>query len=140
MEIEYGNLVAMIVFFGVMVGITARTLLPYYGKLMSGEIHIFDKRFAGTAIGAFAASLTPAIIFFPIAMEKIGPESGNFGLPIIFVIAVFMGAGTNDLANMIMKYFAKPSTTVSKKIEEEVRKQVRVELNALKQSEKDDGA
>jgi hypothetical protein len=131
--IDFGNVVAWIVFGGIVLGVTGRTILPYWGKIQSGEINIFDKKFLGTALAAFIGSFTPSVILFPVVMDKIGPDTGNLALPIIFVVSAGFGFGANDLANLIMKYFAK-NQSVSVRIQQEVRKQVDVQMQALRAS------
>lgn len=132
--ITFGSVTSWIVILGVLVGLSARTLLPYWDKLKSGEIDVFDRKFLGTAVIAFIASIVPAFAFFPVAMQQIGPYLGSFGIPTIFVISALMAYGTNDVINYGLKQSQKAgadatlerriSVLVEKKIEPVVEKRL----------------
>ena len=107
LEIALGNMTSWLVFVGIAIGQASRTLLPYWDKLKSGEIDMFDKKFIGTAIIAFVGAVIPSLALFPTVMDQLDPAVANVGLAATFVLSIFIGYGANDIVNYGLKLSTK---------------------------------
>lgn len=101
--IEIGSLTSWVVFTACVVGQSARTLLPYFNKMQTGEIQHFDMKFFATVLMAFAAALTPSMLFFPVVMGMIPTDYALMGTPFVFLFVVIAAYGANDIVNKGVK-------------------------------------
>ena len=113
LEIALGNMTSWLVFVGIAIGQAARTLLPYWDKLKSGEIDVFDRKFIGTAIIAFVGAVIPSLALFPAVMEQLDPAVANVGLAATFVLSVLIGYGANDIVNYGLKLSTKNASNAA---------------------------
>jgi len=97
--IEIGSITSWVVFTACVVGQSARTLIPYFNKMQTGEITNFDMKFFATVLMAFAAALTPSMLFFPVIMGMIPEDYALMGTPFIFLFVVIAAYGANDIIN-----------------------------------------
>lgn len=101
--IEIGSLTSWVVFTACVVGQSARTLLPYFNKIQTGEIQHFNMKFFATVLMAFAAALTPSMLFFPVVMGMIPVDYALMGVPFVFLFVVIAAYGANDIVNKGVK-------------------------------------
>ena len=97
--IEIGSLTSWVVFTACVVGQSARTLIPYFNRIQTGEIDHFDLKFFATVLMAFAAALTPSMLFFPVVMEMIPDDYALMGTPFVFLFVAIAAYGANDIIN-----------------------------------------
>ena len=67
--------------------------------MQTGEITNFDMKFFATVLMAFAAALTPSMLFFPVIMGMIPEDYALMGTPFIFLFVVIAAYGANDIIN-----------------------------------------
>lgn len=133
-EVALGSMTSWIVFIGIAIGQASRTLLPYWDKLKSGEIEFFDKKFIGTAIIAFIGAVIPSLALFPAVLEQLDPVMANVGLAAVFVLAIIIGYGANDIVNYGLKLSTKNATNAAleKKIDIIVEEKIAAKLSGQK--------
>ena len=132
LEVALGNMTNWIVFIGIVIGESGRTLLPYWDKLKSGEIDMFDRKFIGTAIIAFVGAIIPSLALFPAVLEQLDPVMANVGLAAVFVLSILIGYGANDLVNYGLKLSTKAEANqaLEKKIDRIVQERLAAHLGA----------
>lgn len=133
LEIALGNMTSWLVFIGIAIGQAGRTLIPYWDKLKSGEIDMFDKKFVGTAIIAFVGAVIPSLALFPTVMEQLDPSIANVGLAATFVLAILIGYGANDIVNYGLKLSTKSASNAAleKRIDVIVEEKLQARLNVI---------
>lgn len=130
LEVALSNMTSWLVFIGITVGQSGRTLLPYWDKLKAGEIDMFDRKFIGTAIIAFIGAIVPSLALFPAVMERLDPVMANVGLAAVFVLSVLIGYGANDIVNYGLKLSTSNTSrqALDKKIDQIVEEKVAARL------------
>lgn len=91
---------------GILLGVLARTLIPYLRKMMTGKIKKFDKEYWFTALASFILSLITTILIFPkfeFAQTGVGIEA----LIKLFCTAFGFGFAWNSLVNEGVKWGEK---------------------------------
>jgi len=92
---------------GILLGVLARTLLPYLRKIMTGKIKKFDNEYWITAVASFILSVITTLLIFPeFEIAETGP--GLEGIIKLFCAAFGFGFGWNSLVNELAKWREKP--------------------------------
>jgi len=91
---------------GILLGVLARTLIPYLRKVISGKIKKFEREYWITAIASFVLSLITTLLIFPkFAFVQTAP--GIEGLIKLFCAAFAFGFAWNSLVNEGVKWGEK---------------------------------
>jgi hypothetical protein len=97
----------VVTFFGLLLGILARTVLPWLRKVQSGAARGFDRRYAYSALASAAIGLILTLVLFP-KFEAV-PESATFEAMFkLFALAFGFGFGWNALVNEGAAWAAAP--------------------------------
>lgn len=102
---------------GVILGVVARTLLPFYQKAQETPGLVFDTKYIVTAIIAVLGSLAmvPAVMAAFLA-EHWYLTTVSYGWFIAFLGAFLLAVGANDLLNRLSQLYSPSSTsTLSRK-------------------------
>jgi hypothetical protein len=91
-------------------GTFARTMLPYWAKLVEMPEMVFDRKFLGTAVISFIAALGLGLGLFPMLSKSIDVTS--MSLAGIFAVVAIMAFGLNQGINWGIDQ-VKPSTTTT---------------------------
>jgi hypothetical protein len=94
---------------GILLGVLARTLLPYLRKLMTGKIKKFEKGYWLTAGASFILSVITTLLIFP-KFEIVPPGPGVEGLIRLFCAAFGFGFAWNSIVNEAAKWTEKPKS------------------------------
>jgi len=86
----------LVKFFGLLLGILARTLLPWLRKVKAGKVRGFSRRYAYSALAAAAIGLILALTIFP-RFEAGAAGSGFEDMFKLFCLAFGFGFGWNAL-------------------------------------------
>jgi len=92
---------------GILLGVLARTLIPYLRKAMTGKIKKFEKEYWITAGASFLLSLITTLLIFP-KFEFTQTMPGIEGLVRLFCAAFAFGFAWNSLVNEGVKWAEKP--------------------------------
>jgi hypothetical protein len=88
----------LVTFFGLLLGILARTVLPWLRKVQEGKVRGFDRRYLYSALASGAIGLILTLALFP-KFEAV-PEGGTFEAFFkLFCLAFGFGFGWNALIN-----------------------------------------
>lgn len=88
----------LIKFFGLLLGILARTLLPWLRKVKEGKVRHFSLRYLWSALASAAIGLILTLTVFP--RFEAGPAGQTFEeLFKLFTLAFGFGFGWNALVN-----------------------------------------
>jgi hypothetical protein len=88
---------------GILLGVLARTLVPYLRKLNQGKIKNFKKGYWMSALTSFALGVITTLLIFPefnIASPGVGPEASVK----LFCLAFGFGFGFNSLITESAKW------------------------------------
>jgi hypothetical protein len=85
-------------FFGLLLGILARTLLPWLRKVKEGKVRSFGRRYVFSALASAAIGLFLTLIIFP-QFEAGAAGQGFEELFKLFCLAFGFGFGCNALVN-----------------------------------------
>jgi hypothetical protein len=97
----------LVTFFGLLLGILARTVLPWLRKVQAGRVRGFDRRYLYSALASAAIGLILALVLFP-KFEAV-PESATFEAFFkLFCLAFGFGFGWNALINEGAAWASKP--------------------------------
>lgn len=97
----------VITFFGLLLGILARTVLPWLRKVQAGAARGFDRRYAYSALASAAIGLILTLVLFP-KFEAV-PENATFEAMFkLFALAFGFGFGWNALVNEGAAWAAGP--------------------------------
>ncbi len=97
----------LVKFFGLLLGILARTILPWLRKVKEGKVRGFSRRYVYSALASLAIGLILTLAIFPKF------EAGADGEPFetlfkLFCLAFGFGFGWNALINEGGAWAAKP--------------------------------
>jgi len=99
----------LVTFFGLLLGILARTVLPWLRKVREGQIRRFDRRYLYSALASLAIGLILTLVLFP-KFESV-PEGGTFEAFFkLFCLAFGFGFGWNALINEGGAWASRPET------------------------------
>jgi hypothetical protein len=88
----------LVTFFGLLLGILARTVLPWLRKVQEGKARGFDRRYLYSALASAAIGFILTLALFP-KFEAV-PEGGTFEAFFkLFCLAFGFGFGWNALVN-----------------------------------------
>jgi len=88
----------LVKFFGLLLGILARTILPWLRKVKEGKVRGFNRRYVYSALAAAAIGLILTLTIFP--RFEAGASGGTFeDLFKLFTLAFGFGFGWNALVN-----------------------------------------
>ncbi|HPW17140.1 MAG TPA: hypothetical protein PLP83_02030 [Candidatus Aminicenantes bacterium] len=97
----------LVTFFGLLLGILARTALPWLRKVQAGRVRGFDRRYLHSALASAAVGLILALVLFP-KFEAV-PESDAFEAFFkLFCLAFGFGFGWNALVNEGAAWASRP--------------------------------
>lgn len=83
-------------FSGILLGVLARTLLPWLRKLKDGKVRGFGRKYLVSALASLVAGLILTLVIFP--KFEAGSEAGSFdALFKLFCLAFGFGFGWNGL-------------------------------------------
>jgi predicted Kef-type K+ transport protein len=88
----------LVKFFGLLLGILARTLLPWLRKVKEGKIRGFGRRYIFSALASAAIGLFLTLTIFP-QFEAGAAGQGFEELFKLFCLAFGFGYGSNALVN-----------------------------------------
>jgi H+/Cl- antiporter ClcA len=88
----------LVKFFGLLLGILARTLLPWLRKVKEGKVRGFSRRYAYSALASAAIGLILTLTIFP-RFEAGAAGQGFEELFKLFCLAFGFGYGSNALVN-----------------------------------------
>lgn len=88
----------LVKFFGLLLGILARTLLPWLRKVKEGKVQGFDRRYVYSALASAAIGLILTLTIFP-RFEAGAAGQGFEELFKLFCLAFGFGFGWNALVN-----------------------------------------
>lgn len=91
---------------GILLGVLARTLLPYLRKLKQGKIKKFKKGYWGSAVASFILSLITTLMVFP-KFEVAPAGTGAEAAIKLFCLAFGFGFGFNSLVSEGVKWGEK---------------------------------
>jgi hypothetical protein len=99
----------LVKFFGLLLGILARTILPWLRKVKEGKIRGFNRRYVYSALASAAIGLILTLTIFP--RFEAGAEGQTFeALFKLFSLAFGFGFGWNALINEGGAWAAKPDS------------------------------
>ena len=84
-----------IAFVGLLLGVVARTAIPFLRKLRTGVVEDFGRKYLYSSIAAFIIALIVAALAFP-------QITTTDGLASIFAANFMVGFGMNSLINELM--------------------------------------
>ena len=90
--------VFLVKFFGLLLGILARTLLPWLRKVKEGKVRGFSRRYAYSALASAAIGLILTLTIFP-RFDAGAAGQGFDELFKLFCLAFGFGFGWNALVN-----------------------------------------
>ena len=97
----------LVKFFGLFLGVLARTILPWLRKVKEGKVRGFSRRYVYSALASLAIGLILTLILFP--KFEAGAEGETFeALFKLFGLAFGFGFGWNALINEGGAWAAKP--------------------------------
>jgi hypothetical protein len=97
----------LIKFFGLLLGILARTVLPWLRKVKEGKVRGFSRRYVYSALASLAVGLIFTLTIFP--RFEAGAEGQTFEAFFkLFSLAFGFGFGWNALVNEGGAWAAKP--------------------------------
>lgn len=97
----------LVKFFGLLLGVLARTILPWLRKVKEGKVRGFSRRYAYSALASLAIGLILTLILFP--KFEAGAEGETFeALFKLFCLAFGFGFGWNALINEGGAWAVKP--------------------------------
>lgn len=103
----------LVKFFGLLLGVLARTILPWLRKVREGKVRGFSRRYAYSALASLAIGLILTLILFP--KFEAGSEGETFeALFKLFGLAFGFGFGWNALVNEGGAWAADPGGTEEK--------------------------
>lgn len=88
----------LVKFFGLLLGVLARTLLPWLRKVREGKVRGFSRRYVYSALAAAAIGLILSLTIFP-RFEAGAAGQGFEDLFKLFCLAFGFGFGWNALVN-----------------------------------------
>ena len=97
----------LVKFFGLLLGILARTILPWLRKVKEGKVRGFSRRYVYSALASLAIGLILTLIIFPKFEAGAGGETFE-ALFKLFCLAFGFGFGWNALINEGGAWAAKP--------------------------------
>jgi hypothetical protein len=98
----------LVTFFGLLLGILARTFLPWLRKVQAGRVSGFDRRYLYSALASAAIGLILTLVLFP--KFEAGPENATFEAFFkLFSLAFGFGFGWNALVNEGAAWASKPA-------------------------------
>lgn len=91
---------------GILLGVLARTLVPYLRKLKQGEITEFQNRYWISALASFGLGIITTILIFPkFEITQIG--QGIEALVKLFCLAFGFGYACNSIVSEGIKWIEK---------------------------------
>jgi hypothetical protein len=98
----------LIKFLGLLLGILARTVLPWLRKVREGKVRGFSRRYVYSALASLAIGLILTLTIFP-KFEAGAPEGTTFEAFFkLFCLAFGFGFGWNALVNEGGAWASKP--------------------------------
>lgn len=91
---------------GILLGVLARTMIPYLRKIIAGKIKKFDKEYWLTALASFVLSLITTLLIFP-KFEFVPAGAGVETSLRLFCAAFGFGFAWNSLVNEGIKWGEK---------------------------------
>ena len=91
---------------GILLGVLARTMIPYLRKIMAGKIKKFDKEYWLTALASFVLSLITTLLIFP-KFEFVPAGAGVETWIRLFCAAFGFGFAWNSIVNEGIKWGEK---------------------------------
>ena len=92
---------------GILLGVLARTLVPYLRKLRQGKIKEFKNGYWLSALTSFLLGLITTLLIFP-KFEFVGPTAGPEAFIRLFCTAFAFGFTWNSLVSEGAKWAEKP--------------------------------
>ena len=97
----------LVKFFGLLLGVLARTILPWLRKVREGKVRGFSRRYLYSALASAAIGLILTLTIFP--QFEGGPEGRTFEAFFkLFCLAFGFGFGFNALLNEGGAWASKP--------------------------------
>jgi hypothetical protein len=97
----------LIKFSGLLLGVLARTLLPWLRKVMEGKVRGFSRRYLYSALASAAVGVILTLVIFP--QFEGGPGARTFEAFFkLFCLAFGFGFGCNSLINEGQAWASKP--------------------------------
>jgi hypothetical protein len=98
----------LVKFFGLLLGVLARTILPWLRKVREGKVRGFSRRYLYSALASAAIGLILTLTIFP--QFEGGPEGRTFEAFFkLFCLAFGFGFGFNALLNEGGAWASKPA-------------------------------
>lgn len=97
----------LVKFLGLLLGILARTILPWLRKVREGKVRGFSRRYVYSALASLAIGLILTLTLFPRFEPGIGGETFE-ALFKLFCLAFAFGFGWNALVNEGGAWASKP--------------------------------
>ena len=94
--------VELVVFIAAVLGTLAGTLYPYWAKLRENPEMGFEKKFVGTAVISFIASIAISIGLFSMLVEAAQQIANTGSLASVFAITATSAFGIARASNMLM--------------------------------------
>lgn len=100
----------LVKFLGLLLGILARTILPWLRKVREGKVRGFSRRYVYSALASLAIGLILTLTVFPKFEAGVDGETFE-ALFKLFCLAFGFGFGWNALINEGGAWAAKPEST-----------------------------
>ena len=98
---------------GILLGVLARTLVPYLRKLKQGKIQSFKKGYWASALASFILGLITTLLIFP-KFEFAGAVAGIEAVIKLFCTAFAFGFTWNSLVSEGAKWAERPKQKTNK--------------------------
>jgi hypothetical protein len=99
----------LVKFFGLLLGILARTILPWLRKVKEGKVRGFGRRYVYSALASAAIGLILTLTIFPKFDAAAGAETFEAFFK-LFCLAFGFGFGWNALVNEGGAWAVKPGS------------------------------
>lgn len=97
----------LVTLFGLLLGVVARTALPWLRKVREGRVRAFDRRYLHSALASAAIGVILTLVIFP--RFEAGLEGRTFEAFFkLFALAFGFGFGWNALVNEGGAWASKP--------------------------------
>ncbi|MFB0565137.1 MAG: hypothetical protein ACETWK_05595 [Candidatus Aminicenantaceae bacterium] len=93
--------------FGILLGVLARTLVPYLRKLRQGKVKEFKNGYWLSALASFILGVITTLLIFP-KFEFVGAVAGTEAFIKLFCTAFAFGFAWNSLVSEGAKWAEKP--------------------------------
>ncbi len=97
----------LVTFFGLLLGVLARTVLPWLRKVREGKVRGFGRRYLYSALASVAIGLVWTLVLFPRFEAGVGGRTFEAFFK-LFALAFGFGFGWNALVNEGGAWASKP--------------------------------